>query len=49
MPPEVGGKWATECLNTRFPAEPAVCGVHRKADLFIHSVPGPNAINYYYT
>ena len=19
MPPEIGGKWATECLNTRFP------------------------------
>ena len=19
MPPEIGGKWGTECLNTRFP------------------------------
>ena len=22
MPPELGGKWRTECLNTRFPLAP---------------------------
>ena len=27
MPPDFGGKWGTECLNTRFPsAYSAVCG-----------------------
>ena len=31
--PELGGKWGTECLNTRFPsAYPAVCGIQREAD-----------------
>ena len=29
MTPEFGGKWRTECLNTRFPA---VCGIQREAD-----------------
>ena len=25
MPPESGGKWATECLNTRFPLLTMLC------------------------
>ena len=34
MPPEPSGKWATECLNTRFLFPyPAVCGIQREAEL----------------
>ena len=25
MPPELGGKWGTECLNTRFPLLTLLC------------------------
>ena len=25
MPPEIGGKWGTECLNTRFPLPTLLC------------------------
>ena len=25
MPPELGGKWGTECLNTRFPLPTLLC------------------------
>ena len=25
MPPEIGGKWGTECLNTRFPLSTLLC------------------------
>ena len=25
MPPELGGKWGTECLNTRFPLPTMLC------------------------
>ena len=31
MPPEIGGNWGTECLNTRFPL-PTVCGIQREAE-----------------
>ena len=31
MPPEIGRKWGTECLNTRFPY-PAVCGIQREVE-----------------
>ena len=37
MPPELGEKCGTECLNTKFPL-PAVCGIQREADLFILSI-----------
>ena len=30
MPPELGGKWATECLPSAYPA---LCGIQREADL----------------
>ena len=29
MPPEIDGQWGTECLNTRFSAYAAVCGIQR--------------------
>ena len=35
MPPELGGKCATQCLNTMFlllTASPAVCGMQREVD-----------------
>ena len=32
MPPEFGGKWETEYLNTMFPPNPTVCGIQREAD-----------------
>ena len=45
MPPEIGRKWRTECLNTRFPLPTsvltlgspasAVCGVQREADFVL--------------
>ena len=25
MPPEIGGKWGTECLNTKFPLPTLLC------------------------
>ena len=25
VPPEIGGKWGTECLNTRFPLPTLLC------------------------
>ena len=36
MPPVFGEKWEMECLNTRFPAYPAACGIQREPDLFIY-------------
>ena len=47
MPPEFGGKWGTECLNTRFLAYRIVCGIQREADLFIwflYSIPKTDCI-----
>ena len=35
MPPELGTKWGTEYLDTRPSTYPAVCGIQRKADIFM--------------
>ena len=32
-PPELGGKWGTECLDTSPSAYPAACGIQSEADL----------------
>ena len=32
MPPELGGKWRTECLNTRFLLPTLLCAGQREAD-----------------
>ena len=29
MPPEIGGKWGTECLNTKFPLPTLLCAGYR--------------------
>ena len=37
MPPEFGGKWEMECLNTLPSAYPAECGIQREAKKNIKS------------
>ena len=34
IPPKFGGKWGTECFNTRFPMPTLLCAGQREADLF---------------
>ena len=34
MPPELGGKWGTECLNTRFPLPTLLCAEYRQKLIF---------------
>ena len=45
MPPEFGGKWVTECLNTRLGPYPAVCGIQREAIFFYKRINGKNLLS----